>query len=76
MKFGIFYEHQLPRPWDDGAEQKLFQEGQWVWLFTRHRPSSGPEAHQPLGGALCHYEEGQRRPLHYHSPRVHGQAHP
>ena len=26
MKFGIFYEHQLPRPWDDGAEQRLFAE--------------------------------------------------
>jgi alkanesulfonate monooxygenase SsuD/methylene tetrahydromethanopterin reductase-like flavin-dependent oxidoreductase (luciferase family) len=26
MQFGIFYEHQLPRPWDDGAEQRLFQE--------------------------------------------------
>src|ERR1041385_1647127 len=26
MKFGIFYEHQLPRPWGDGAELKLFQE--------------------------------------------------
>ena len=26
MKFGIFYEHQLPRPWADGAEQQLFQE--------------------------------------------------
>jgi alkanesulfonate monooxygenase SsuD/methylene tetrahydromethanopterin reductase-like flavin-dependent oxidoreductase (luciferase family) len=26
MKFGIFYEHQLPRPWTDGAEQKLFQD--------------------------------------------------
>ena len=26
MKFGIFYEHQLPRPWTDGAELKLFQE--------------------------------------------------
>ncbi len=26
MKFGIFYEHQLPRPWDDGAELRLFQE--------------------------------------------------
>jgi alkanesulfonate monooxygenase SsuD/methylene tetrahydromethanopterin reductase-like flavin-dependent oxidoreductase (luciferase family) len=25
MKFGIFYEHQLPRPWDDGRELKLFQ---------------------------------------------------
>lgn len=26
MKFGIFYEHQLPRPWDDGRELRLFQE--------------------------------------------------
>jgi alkanesulfonate monooxygenase SsuD/methylene tetrahydromethanopterin reductase-like flavin-dependent oxidoreductase (luciferase family) len=26
MKFGIFYEHQLPRPWRDGDELRLFQE--------------------------------------------------
>lgn len=26
MKFGIFYEHQLPRPWDEGAEQRIFNE--------------------------------------------------
>jgi alkanesulfonate monooxygenase SsuD/methylene tetrahydromethanopterin reductase-like flavin-dependent oxidoreductase (luciferase family) len=26
MKFGIFYEHQLPRPWEDGAEQRIYQE--------------------------------------------------
>src|SRR5436309_4962539 len=26
MRFGIFYEHQLPRPWDDGAGQRLFAE--------------------------------------------------
>ena len=26
MKFGIFYEHQLPRPWSDGIEHKLFQD--------------------------------------------------
>ncbi len=26
MKFGIFYEHQLPKPWDEGAELKLFQD--------------------------------------------------
>jgi len=25
VKFGIFYEHQLPRPWDDGSELELFQ---------------------------------------------------
>ena len=26
MKFGIFYEHQLPRPWNEDSEQNLFQE--------------------------------------------------
>ena len=26
MKFGTFYEHQLPRPWEEGDEQRLVQE--------------------------------------------------
>ncbi len=26
MKFGIFYEHQLPRPWNEGDEHKLIRE--------------------------------------------------
>jgi alkanesulfonate monooxygenase SsuD/methylene tetrahydromethanopterin reductase-like flavin-dependent oxidoreductase (luciferase family) len=26
MKFGIFYEHQLPRPWEPDSELTLFQE--------------------------------------------------
>ncbi|HUO72834.1 MAG TPA: LLM class flavin-dependent oxidoreductase [Solirubrobacteraceae bacterium] len=26
MRFGIFYEHQLPRPWDPGSEAKLLTE--------------------------------------------------
>ncbi len=26
MRFGIFYELQLPKPWDEGAEQRLFNE--------------------------------------------------
>ena len=26
MKFGTFYEHQLPRPWKEGDELKLFQD--------------------------------------------------
>ncbi len=25
MKFGIFYEHQIPRPWDEGSEYRLLQ---------------------------------------------------
>ena len=24
MKFGVFYEHQLPRPWTEEAEYQLF----------------------------------------------------
>ena len=26
MRFGIFYEHQLPRPWGEGAEEKLLTD--------------------------------------------------
>ena len=26
MKFGIFYEHQLPRPWDEQSEYRLLHE--------------------------------------------------
>ena len=26
MRFGIFYEHQLPRPWSPGDELRLFQQ--------------------------------------------------
>src|SRR6201986_1683547 len=25
MRFGVFYEHQLPRPWTDNSEYELFQ---------------------------------------------------
>ena len=26
MKFGIFYEHQLPRPWSADAEEQLLAD--------------------------------------------------
>ncbi|HHZ07418.1 MAG TPA: LLM class flavin-dependent oxidoreductase [Rhizobiales bacterium] len=26
MKLGLFYEHQLPQPWSEGSEQKLFND--------------------------------------------------
>ncbi len=26
MRFGLFYEHQLPRPWAEGAEERLLAE--------------------------------------------------
>src|SRR5438128_9355089 len=48
MRFGIFYEHQLPRPWDDGAELRLVQDAldqveladrlgiEYVWEVEHH----------------------------------------
>src|SRR5881227_4429466 len=26
MRFGLFYEHQLPRPWSEGAEERLLSD--------------------------------------------------
>src|SRR5258708_4335699 len=26
MKLGVFYEHQLPQPWEEGSERKLFND--------------------------------------------------
>jgi alkanesulfonate monooxygenase SsuD/methylene tetrahydromethanopterin reductase-like flavin-dependent oxidoreductase (luciferase family) len=26
VRFGLFYEHQLPRPWDDDAEERLLRD--------------------------------------------------
>jgi alkanesulfonate monooxygenase SsuD/methylene tetrahydromethanopterin reductase-like flavin-dependent oxidoreductase (luciferase family) len=26
MKFGVFYEHQIPRPWHEGDEHKIYQQ--------------------------------------------------
>ncbi|MFS2293659.1 MAG: LLM class flavin-dependent oxidoreductase, partial [Actinomadura sp.] len=26
IRFGLFYEHQLPRPWSEGQELKLYQD--------------------------------------------------
>src|SRR3954462_5763856 len=26
MRFGIFYEHQMPRPWEDGAHERLLRD--------------------------------------------------
>lgn len=48
MKFGIFYEHQLPRPWDDRSEQQLINDAleqveladrlgiQYLWEVEHH----------------------------------------
>src|SRR5215216_5979046 len=26
MRFGLFYEHQMPRPWEEGAQERLLAE--------------------------------------------------
>ena len=48
VKFGIFYEHQLPRPWDDDSEYQLIQDAleqieladtlgiEYVWEVEHH----------------------------------------
>ncbi|MCB1006902.1 MAG: LLM class flavin-dependent oxidoreductase, partial [Acidimicrobiales bacterium] len=48
MKFGLFYEHQLPRPWDQDSEHRLVQEAldqieyadqlgiEYVWEVEHH----------------------------------------
>jgi alkanesulfonate monooxygenase SsuD/methylene tetrahydromethanopterin reductase-like flavin-dependent oxidoreductase (luciferase family) len=48
VKFGIFYEHQLPRPWDDRSEQQLINDAleqveladrlgiQYLWEVEHH----------------------------------------
>jgi alkanesulfonate monooxygenase SsuD/methylene tetrahydromethanopterin reductase-like flavin-dependent oxidoreductase (luciferase family) len=48
MRFGIFYEHQMPRPWADGGEEKTFHDAldqieladqigiQHVWEVEHH----------------------------------------
>jgi len=48
VRFGLFYEHQVPRPWEDGAERRVFSEAleqieladrvgfDCVWLVEHH----------------------------------------
>lgn len=48
MRFGIFYEHQLPRPWEEDSERQLFQDAleqcefadrlgfEYVWGVEHH----------------------------------------
>src|SRR6476620_12794918 len=48
MKFGIFFELSVPRPWDDGAEKAVYDNAleqarladelgfDWVWAVEHH----------------------------------------
>ena len=38
MKIGLFFEHQVPRPWDDGDERRVFEQAlEQCELADRHR---------------------------------------
>jgi hypothetical protein len=43
MRFGIFYEHRLPRPWAPGDEQRLLTDAleQEERFLPLKRPSTG-----------------------------------
>ena len=52
MRFGIFYEHQVPRPWDDGDEHRVFAGGARAVRArrpARHRLRLGGRAPLPRG---------------------------
>ena len=48
VKFGLFFEHQVPRPWEDGDEQRVMNEAleqieladqigvEYVWVVEHH----------------------------------------
>jgi len=52
MKFGIFYEHQIPRPWDADSEHRIYREAleqveladrigmDYAWEVEHHFPYS------------------------------------
>jgi hypothetical protein len=58
MKFGIFYELQLPRPWQAGDELKLYQDA-LTQLELRFRSSQAiavtSDANFGIKGALATY---------------------
>jgi hypothetical protein len=50
IRFGIFYEHQLPKPWQPGDERRLYKDAleqieiadrvgfDYVWEVEHHLP--------------------------------------
>ena len=65
MRFGIFYEHQLPKPWNKGDEAKLFHDAleqvqladrlgfDALWLAEHHFGAQSGMVSQPLMVALA-----------------------
>ena len=61
MKFGIFYEHQLPPPWEDQSEYRLLQSS-----LEEYSHSSAPEVF--LGAASQRTRAHPARPRHHPAP--------
>src|SRR5215467_14407867 len=74
MKFGIFYEHQLPRPWNANSEHRLLQESlrqieladqlgyDYAWEVEHHflEEYSHSSAPEVFLGAACERTAGSR----------------
>ena len=52
MKFGMFYEHQLPRPWSAGRELRLYQEA--LDQVTGRIDAAGIPSNRTEDGLLIH----------------------
>ncbi len=79
MKFGMFYEHQLPQPWGEDSERRLYPGGArpgGTRRQTRHRLCVGGRASLP-GGILAFLRAGDfpRRLLAAHAAHPAGPWH-
>ena len=83
MKFGIFYEHQLPRPWEDQSEYRLLQSSleqieladrlgyDYAWEVEHHFLEEYSHSSAPevfLGAASQRTRAHPARPRHHPAP--------
>jgi alkanesulfonate monooxygenase SsuD/methylene tetrahydromethanopterin reductase-like flavin-dependent oxidoreductase (luciferase family) len=78
MKFGIFYEHQIPRPWDATAEHRIYREAleqveladrigiDYAWEVEHHflEEYSHSSAPEVSGCVLATHKAHTSRPRH------------
>jgi hypothetical protein len=57
MQFGIFYEHQLPRPWQPDSEARLIRDA-LVLIQRGHNPGTNPQS--ASGDERLNYRTFQR----------------
>ncbi|MCP3396999.1 MULTISPECIES: LLM class flavin-dependent oxidoreductase [unclassified Bradyrhizobium] len=86
MKFGVFYEHQLPQPCENGGEQKMFSNAleqieladrigfNYIWQVERHFLKEYSHSSAPevfLGWRFAAYKEYSHLATHLSSPPRH-----